>query len=175
LVIISRRLDLCTILVFGSLPNHTALDLFILCVYQPWNDQFRRELFVDLPDACIMRSSLLFRSIGRKGPYCRRPLHSHCSCSAAEAASLADADATSYCFFSSRDLAGRRRRRCRYFQVTPSMKLLSTLIEDKSSDGEVHGVQGISSALRRLFVTPRNPTQILSAMYLDVVPPSTLR
>jgi len=99
LVIISRRLDLCTILVFGSLPNHTALDLFILCVYQPWNDQFRRGLFVDLPDACIMRSSLLFRSIGRKGPYCRRPLHSHCSCSAAEAASLADADATSYCFF----------------------------------------------------------------------------
>ncbi|KAE9363759.1 hypothetical protein N431DRAFT_117821 [Stipitochalara longipes BDJ] len=141
---VSQRLDVCTILGFGSFPNHTALELFVLNPYQPWNCMFRRGSFVDLPVACIMRFSLLFRSIGRKA-------------ATADGLCISIAVAVQrkqpalpmrmppHIAFSSRDRA-EGRRRCRYLQVTPSMKLLSTLIEAKLSDGEVHGVQGISNA-----------------------------
>jgi len=67
-----------------------------------------------LPRPASCDSPCFFGRSGVRAPYCRGPLHSHCSCSVAEAANLADATATSRCFFS------RDRSRPRLMPMTTS-------------------------------------------------------
>jgi hypothetical protein len=91
---------------------------------------------------------------------CKCPLHGFCSCSAAEAGSLADANATSYFVFPCRDS-------CRREDHSTSLPILmsnteynilsktSSTLERKLSGGEVHHCMDSRPSLERSLVTPR--------------------
>jgi hypothetical protein len=121
--------------------------VFVVNLHQLWNCMFSRPWLIHWPSRYLRRAILLAFSVDpgvrtlKDAEASCFALHTLCTCSAAEAASLADACTTSYLLFTPEDRCGRTTS-LPIPTVTPSMNFFKNQshVQAMLSGGEVHGV-----------------------------------